>query len=863
MQDKHLSTEELIAQDVGARLPDGLMAHVIAGLALLWSLFQLWIASPLPFIFRIGVLNDTETRAIHLAFALLLAFLAYPAFKRSPRNRVPLVDIALGLVAAASAAYLFIFYQQLALRPGSLTTADLITACIGIPLLLEATRRALGPPLAIIALVFLIYSLAGPYMPGFLAHRGVSFTALANHQWITTEGVFGIALGVSTSFVFLFVLFGALLERAGAGHYFIQLAFSLLGHMRGGPAKAAVVSSALTGMISGSSIANVVTTGTFTIPMMKKVGFSKEKAGAVEVASSVNGQIMPPVMGAAAFLMVEYVGIPYVEIIKHAFLPAAISYIALLYIVHLEALKQGMQPIGNHQPKPWLRRLTGFAFGAALISGLSLAVYYGLGWLKPALGDYALPVISVLLAVVYLALLKIAASNPPLPDEDPEKPLTELPQTRAVLLSGLHFLLPVVVLVWCLMIERLSPGLSAFWGSVMLVIILLTQRPLLSWLRADHGATHGGFVDGVIDLREGLIAGARNMIGIGIATAAAGIIVGAVSQTGVGLVLADVVEVLSMGNLLLMLVFIAVFSLILGMGLPTTANYIVVSSLMAPVVVALGQQNGLIVPLIAVHLFVFYFGIMADVTPPVGLASFAAAAVSKGDPIKTGITAFYYSLRTAALPFLFIFNTDLLLIDVSLWHGVLIFFVATGAMLIFAAGTQGFFLVRSRWYESVLLLLVAFTLFRPGFWMDLAHDPYRDIPPTELAQALGSVDENSQLRLRIRGEDAVGDAREFALLLPVPSGDSGEERLEKLGLMTYEEDGRVLIDSVAFGSPAADAGLEFDQEILVVRAPTDRWAKEWMWLPGFLVFGLVVWLQRRRASKQARGLDHTGPQSGI
>lgn len=857
MHDKALSTEELIAQDVGARLPEGLMAHVIAGLALLWSLFQLWIASPLPFIFRIGVLNDTETRAIHLAFALLLAFLAYPAFKRSPRNRVPLVDIALGLVAAASAAYLFIFYQQLALRPGSLTTADLVTACIGIPLLLEATRRALGPPLAIIALAFLIYSLAGPYMPGFLAHRGVSFTALANHQWITTEGVFGIALGVSTSFVFLFVLFGALLERAGAGHYFIQLAFSLLGHMRGGPAKAAVVSSALTGMISGSSIANVVTTGTFTIPMMKKVGFSKEKAGAVEVASSVNGQIMPPVMGAAAFLMVEYVGIPYVEIIKHAFLPATISYIALVYIVHLEALKQGMQPIGIPQHKPWLRRLTGFAFGAALISGLSLAVYYGLGWLKPALGEYALPGIAVLLAVAYLGLLKVAASNPPLPEEDPNKPLNELPQTRAVLLSGLHFLLPVVVLVWCLMIERLSPGLSAFWGAVMLVIILLTQRPLLSWMRADRGATHGGFVDGVVDLREGLIAGARNMIGIGIATAAAGIIVGAVSQTGVGLVLADVVEVLSMGNLLLMLLFTAVFSLVLGMGLPTTANYIVVSSLMAPVVVALGQQNGLIVPLIAVHLFVFYFGIMADVTPPVGLASFAAAAVSKGDPIKTGITAFYYSLRTAALPFLFIFNTDLLLIDVDFWHGVLVFIVATGAMLIFAAGTQGFFLVRSRWYESVLLLLVAFTLFRPGYWTDMVHDPYRDIPPSELAQALGSVDANSQLRLRIRGEDAVGDPREFALLLPVPEGASGEERLEKLGLALYEEDGKVLVDSVGFGSLAAEAGLEFDQEILIVRAPTDRWTKEWMWLPGLLVLGLVVWLQRRRARQQVPGSGST------
>ncbi|MBS68298.1 MAG: C4-dicarboxylate ABC transporter, partial [Pseudomonas sp.] len=663
MQDKQLSTEELIAQDVGARLPEGPMAAVIAGLALLWSLFQLWIASPLPFVLGFGVLNDTETRSIHLAFALLLAFLAYPAFKKSPRDRVPLFDIALGLIAAATAAYLFIAYEQLAQRPGNLTTMDLITACLGIPLLLEATRRALGPPLAIIALVFLVYSVAGPWMPGLLAHRGVSFTALANHQWITTEGVFGIALGVSTSFVFLFVLFGALLERAGAGHYFIQLAFSMLGHFRGGPAKAAVVASGMTGLISGSSIANVVTTGTFTIPMMKRTGFSAEKAGAVEVASSVNGQIMPPVMGAAAFLMVEYVGIPYVEVIKHAFLPALISYIALVYIVHLESLKLGLTALPRaNVAKPWMQRLIGFAFGAALISGLSLGVYYGLGWLKPALGDAALWVIGVLLVLVYLGLLKVAASNPPLPHEDPDTPLEQLPETRPVLLSGLHFLLPVVVLVWCLMIERLSPGLSAFWGSVMLVIILLTQRPLLSMLRKDGSHEHGTFMDGVIDLLEGLIAGARNMIGIGIATAAAGIIVGAVSQTGVGLVLADLVELLSMGNLLLMLLLTAFLSLILGMGLPTTANYIVVSSLLAPVIVALGQQNGLIVPLIAVHLFVFYFGIMADVTPPVGLASFAAAAVSKGDPIKTGITAFYYSLRTAALPFLFIFNTDLLLI---------------------------------------------------------------------------------------------------------------------------------------------------------------------------------------------------------
>ncbi len=645
--------------------------------------------------------------------------------------------------------------------------------------------------------------------------------------------------------------FGALLERAGAGHYFIQLAFSLLGHLRGGPAKAAVVASGLTGLISGSSIANVVTTGTFTIPMMKRVGFSKEKAGAVEVASSVNGQIMPPVMGAAAFLMVEYVGIPYVEIIKHAFLPAAISYIALLYIVHLEALKLGMQPIGNHQPKPWLHRLTGFAFGAALISGLSMAVYYGLGWLKPALGDYALPGIGLLLAIAYLGLLKIAASNDPLPAEDPDKPLEELPNTRTVLLSGLHFLLPVVVLVWCLMVERLSPGLSAFWGTVMLVIILLTQRPLLNWLRRDGKHDYGTFNDGMVDLREGLVAGARNMIGIGIATATAGIIVGAVSQTGVGLVLADLVEMLSMGNLLLMLLLTALLSLILGMGLPTTANYIVVSSLLAPVVVTLGQQNGLIVPLIAVHLFVFYFGIMADVTPPVGLASFAAAAVSKGDPIRTGLTAFYYSLRTAALPFLFIFNTDLLLINVDFAHGVLIFIVATIAMLIFAAATQGYFLVKSRWYESILLLLVAFTLFRPGFWMDLAHDPYRQTPPAQLAQTMGEVEAESPLRVRLMGEDAVGKPRQFTLLVPVPEGATGEERLANLGLTLYEQDGKTLIDSVAFGSPAAAMGLEFDQEILAVKAPTDRWRKELMWIPGFLLFGAIVWLQRRRVAVSA------------
>ncbi|HIC80143.1 MAG TPA: TRAP transporter permease, partial [Kiloniellaceae bacterium] len=297
MSDEEL--QDLVAStDTGARNPIGPTGKVILGAALLWSLFQVWIASPLPFAIGIGVFNDTEARSIHLAFSVFLAFLAYPALKRSPRDRIPMQDWALALIGAFTAAYNFLFYTELSARPNNPNTVDIIVFCLGILLLLEATRRALGPPLMIVAIIFLLYTFGGPNMPGILAWKGASFGAVAYHQWISSEGVFGIALGVSTGFVFLFVLFGALLDKAGAGNYFIKVAFSLLGHYRGGPAKAAVVASAMTGLISGSSIANVVTTGTFTIPMMKRVGFSPEKSGAVEVASSVNGQIMPPVMGA-------------------------------------------------------------------------------------------------------------------------------------------------------------------------------------------------------------------------------------------------------------------------------------------------------------------------------------------------------------------------------------------------------------------------------------------------------------------------------------------------------------------------------------------------------------------------------------
>ncbi|MCB1714903.1 MAG: DUF3394 domain-containing protein, partial [Candidatus Competibacteraceae bacterium] len=323
------------------------------------------------------------------------------------------------------------------------------------------------------------------------------------------------------------------------------------------------------------------------------------------------------------------------------------------------------------------------------------------------------------------------------------------------------------------------------------------------------------------------------------------------SQTGVGAVLADLVEILSFGNLMLILFLTAILSLILGMGLPTTANYIVVSALLAPVIVQLGTENGLIVPLIAVHLFVFYFGIMADVTPPVGLASFAAAAVSGGDPIRTGFVAFFYSLRTAALPFLFIFNTDLLLINVDWLHGIFIFIIATVAMLLFAAATQGYFLTKNRFYESALLLLVAFTLFRPGFWMDMIYPPYNETEPAQLEQVASELPPGAELRLHISGVDDIGDPRSFVAVLPLGDGATGAERIEAAGLEVIENDGQIIVDNAVANSPAAAAGLDWDQVITGVLVPSNPPWKELMFIPALLVLWLIIMLQRSRRDRSA------------
>jgi TRAP transporter 4TM/12TM fusion protein len=755
------------------------------------------------------------------------------------------------------ALYGYLFYEKLVRAGGIADDTDNWVALAGLALLFEAARRALGPAMAIIASVFLGYIFFGSsdWVPEVIRWKGASLTKAMSHLWTTSEGVFGLALGVSTKFVFLFVLFGALLDKAGAGHYFIKLAFGALGHLKGGPAKAAVVGSAATGLISGSSIANVVTTGTFTIPLMKRVGFTSEQAGSVEVASSVNGQIMPPVMGAAAFLMVEYVGIPYVQVITHAFLPAAISYVALVYIVHLEAVKRNMPTLGNRTVSMGKTIGGMFAFFAGF-AGLCYATKYPVLWITQLVPEGASWILALLVGLAYLALLAIAARQPDLMPDDPHAESVELPVVAEIYKTGLYYLLPIVVLVYFLMIEQKSPGLSAFWATCLLFVILLTQKPLKAMFRRE-GQFFFAFMDGVRDLGIGLIDGARNMIGIGLATATAGVIVGTVTLTGVGQVMADLVEFLSGGNLIAMLALVGFLSLFLGMGLPTTANYIVVSSLLAGVVVELGAQSGLVVPLIAVHLFVFYFGIMADVTPPVGLASFAAAAVSGGDAIKTGFTAFFYSLRTVALPFVFIFNTDLLLIDVTLWQGILVFIIASIAILVFTAGTMGWFVTKSRIHESVLLVLISFALFRPDFFMDRIQPPFTDHDVSQFEQVLEKSNEGQELRLIVSGPDFdTLKLKQTTLKLVVPKASTGADKAQKLGLITVAEEGTGKLEEPFAGTPhfTTLSGFDFYADdpvtLIALQSPADQLPKELIFIPALALLALVAGLQGRRRKQE-------------
>ncbi len=842
--------QQLVAEaDTGGRKVGGFVGALIFWIAVAWSLFQLWYASPLPFTFGWGILNDTEARSLHLAVALFLGFLCYPAFKSSPRTSVAWYDWVLGVVGAFAAAYFLLFYAELATRPGKPILADIVIATSGLLLLLEATRRAVGLPMTILAIVFLVYIMAGRYMPDVIAHKGASLERMLSHQWLTTEGVFGVALGVSSGFIFIYVLFGSLLDRAGAGNYMMQVSMALLGHLRGGPAKVAVVSSGLNGLISGSSVSNVVSGGIFTIPLMKKAGYGGVKAGAIETMSSVNGQIMPPVMGAAAFLMVEYVGISYSEICKHAFLPAVLSYISLFYIVHLEAMKLGLKPFARMRDRT--RGDTFIAWGLGLSGTIVVlcAIYFVAEAVKGLAGAAAPWILGGLLAALYLYSIRVAARCPDLPkDIDVNNP--QLPATWPTVKAGLHFMIPIGVLIWCLMIEELSPALSAFWATVVLVGLMVTQNPLIAFFRGHRGTVLAEVKAGSWEVVEGMNDGARNMIGIAIATGTAGIIVGGITLTGLGLRMTDFVEFVSQGNVIAMLLFTAFVCLVLGLGVPTTANYILVATLMAPVIVELGAQSGLVIPLIAVHLFVFYYGIMGDITPPVGLASFAAAAISGEDPIQTGIQGSVYALRTVILPFVWIFNPSLLLIDVHGWWDLTVVIAAsTLACLVFAAATMSWFVTRSRIWETLLLLLAVFMLFRPNFFMDRIYPPYEEKPAREIFAIAQQLPEDANLILVIEGANIEGEDIRKTVSVRLGKPGDARPRLSEAGATFTALGDEVRIGTVKFGSRARRGGFEQGWKVVTIKTPAKAPSDHWVFIPAVALVALVYFLQRRRAAR--------------
>ncbi|MEJ2623997.1 MAG: TRAP transporter permease [Pseudolabrys sp.] len=757
--------------------------RVIAVLCVCWTLFQLWIASPLPFmlarVFPEGVITDVPARAVHLAFGLALAFLIFPAHSGHLRQRIPWYDIALAVIAAGCASYLFFGYDGLVLRQGVLLKwhfggltipIEAIIGGIGIVLLLEATRRAIGIPLVIVCTIFLLYSIFGQEMPMVISHKGVSLERLIGYQWLGGEAIFGIPLSVSTSFVFLFVFFGALLEKAGAGQFFLDLAFALVGRVRGGPAKAAILASGLTGMISGSSIANVVTTGTFTIPVMRKSGMPAVKAGAIEVAASTNGQLMPPIMGAAAFIIAEFIGVTYFDVVKAAAIPAAIAYLALFYISHLEALKLGLRGV----------------------------------------------------------------------------PAAEIPPLGKTLRSGVLYLIPLAILVYLLLVRRWSPQASVFYSILSLFAIVLLRPPVRE-LCAGGRDVLAALWHGVEECIVGMITGARSMIGIAVAVAAAGIIVGAVSATGLSNALIGVMEVVAGGNVYLLLGLTAVLCIILGMGLPTTANYLVVASLMAGVVVQLGSAAGLVIPLIAVHLYVFFFGLLADSTPPVCLAAFAASAISRASPLKTGAQAFLYDIRTAILPVVFIFNPTLLLIDVhNVWHGLLVFAASLLAILSFASLTQNWILVKNRLWESLALVVVILALFRPGIFMDRVYPPFASIEPQSFVSGAVKPKPDQIVRFHITRHTDYGDRfKLYALKTPKPKKGQLQG---PFGMMLGQKDGQWIVRSAAFGGAADKAGIAFNDVVTAIDVERNGLPpKELVYLLGFALLGLVLLSQWRRS----------------
>lgn len=662
----------------------GPMARVVTAIAITFSCFQLYTAV-------FGVLDAMLQRSVHLSFGLSLIYLLYPTSKKWSRTKLHPLDLGLAIIGALTPMYIIANYQQLVLRAGTATFIDMIVGVVGILLVLEAARRIVGLPIVIIAGLFILYAFMGPYIPGRLAHRGVDVGDLVQHLFYTTEGVFGIPLGVSSTFIFLFILFGSYLEKTGLGQYFIDLANSIAGRAAGGPAKVAVLSSGLMGTVSGSSVANVVGTGSFTIPMMKRLGYKGEFAGAVEATASTGGQLMPPIMGAAAFLMSEMTNIPYVRIIGAAVIPALLYYFGVWAGVHFEAKKLGLRGLRKDE----LPNLKDIFLGR----GYLLLPLIGIVWLL--VSGY-----TPMLAAFYAIILSIASAIlgwwAPLPIGAmvlwfaAARPLFNVGPYGAD--GALKF------------ITQMTPlGALAVLAAILVGMALMGKKPRIS----------------PKELASGLESGARSAIGVLAATACAGIIIGVVTKTGLGLKLGGVLISIANGNLLLTLFFTMVTSIVLGMGVPTTANYVITSTIAAPAIVMLLRQLKPDLPMDAVaivlpaHMFAFYFGIIADVTPPVALAAFAGAGIAKADPMKTGINATKLAVAAFLVPYIFVMNPAMLLIDVKFVGAALMIVTSMSGIVAVSAGVMAYLIHPMLWWERIAFVIGGILMVIPGAVTDL------------------------------------------------------------------------------------------------------------------------------------------------
>ena len=592
----------------------GIMAKIVSAIAITFSIFQLYTAT-------FGVLDAQLQRAVHLGFGLALVYLLYPTRKSWSRTKLHPFDLLLAILGAAAPAYILIEYNQLVMRSGLVTTPDLVVGILGILLVVEATRRVVGIPMVTVVLLFLAYAFAGPYMPGVLAHRGLTLSQLVGHLFFTTEGIFGIPLGVSSTFIFLFILFGAYLESTGLGKFFIDLANSIAGWASGGPAKVAVLSSGLMGTVSGSSVANVVGTGSLTIPMMKKLGYHKNFAGAVEAAASTGGQLMPPVMGAAAFLMAEFVGVPYIDIVKAAVIPALLYFTGVWLGVHFEAKRSNLKGL----------------------------------------------------------------------------PREQLPKMSRLLVERGHLAIPLVVIVYLLV-----TGYTPMRAALVAIVLSIICSALRKSTRMKP-----------IEIVRGLDKGARNVLSVLVACASAGIVIGVVTKTGVGLKLASGLLTLSGGMLLPTMFFTMITAIVLGMGVPTTANYVITSTIAAPAIIQMG------VPVLAAHMFVFYFGIIADVTPPVALAAFAGAGIAGGNALRTGVNAAKLAIAAFIIPYMFVLSTVILMIDATIPGLVITTVTAIIGMIALSSALIGYLADNCRIYERILLIAGGLLLIDPGTVTDL------------------------------------------------------------------------------------------------------------------------------------------------